>query len=137
MILPLVTYNCTVNLNFNQTQLNKLASLDAWVTRVLNKDSDLEIVPPKAIDCIRRHSCALVRKCIDKNICSNFHDYFTVRKSGCVTRNSDLLVKLPKCKLEVAKSGFYYTGAKMYNDLPLNIRKEKIFNLFKKLLSLI
>ena len=70
-------------------------------------------------------------------ICSNFHDYFTVRKSGCVTRNSHLLVKLPKCKLEVAKSGFYYTGAKMYNDLPLNIRKEKNFNLFKKLLSLI
>ena len=46
------------------------------------------------------------------------------------------MLELPKCKLEVAKSGFYFMGAKLYNELPLEYRKENNFGLFKKLLSM-
>ena len=44
-------------------------------------------------------------------------------------------IKLPKVKLETAKKGFYFNGGKLYNELPLEIRKSDTLRLFTKGLS--
>ena len=77
----------------------------------------------------------LVRKCLDKDACSNFENYFEVTTHTRNTRSNRLLLSFPKLKLEFAKNSFYYFGAKMYNDLSANIRKKYEFNIFTKILN--
>ena len=37
------------------------------------------------------------------------------------TRNNTCLATLPSIKTEYAQKGFHYMGAKLYNDLPINV----------------
>ena len=39
------------------------------------------------------------------------------------TRNRNILLQIPKVKLEFAKNGFFFTGARLYNSLPKDIRE--------------
>ena len=39
---------------------------------------------------------------------------------------------LPRPRLEIARKIFYYKGAKMWNDIPNNVRGEDFFTPFKK-----
>ena len=57
-------------------------------------------------------------------MCTNFDNYFEIKTGGINTRNNNLFLKLPKVKLEFVKQSFYYLGAKIYNDLPIEIRRE-------------
>ena len=67
--------------------------------------------------------CKIARKCIDKDICDTFKDHFTIQNHGKDTRNADHSLKMIKIRIEYARKSFYYTGAKIYNELPLKIRK--------------
>ena len=51
------------------------------------------------------------------------------------TRSNNYLLRLPQVKLETAKQGFYYDGAKLYNSLSLKLRMEPHLNKFKTLLT--
>ena len=51
------------------------------------------------------------------------------------TRNNGYKAKLPKIRLEYSRGSFYYMGAKLYNNLPLDTRKTEDFNSFNKLLE--
>ena len=55
---------------------------------------------------------------------------------GRETRNRGCLINLPPIKLEYARRGFYFMGAKLYNELPLNIRTAPNSEDFYKLLNL-
>ena len=55
------------------------------------------------------------------------------------TRNENILLRLPKTKLESFKNSFLFHGAKVFNDLPSVVRASKTkneftVNVFKKLL---
>jgi len=58
--------------------------------------------------------------------------YFEKNVHSKKTRNASNLLKLPKIKLEVARGSFFYMGAKLYNELPLDTRKSCSFNDFKR-----
>ena len=66
-------------------------------------------------------------------MCTNFD--FEIKTGGINTRNNNLFLKLPKVKLEFVKQSFYYLGAKIYNDLPIEIRREGDYDQFLKLLK--
>ena len=70
-------------------------------------------------------ACKLVRKCIDKDICGIFKNHFRIQNHGKETRNANNSLQLPKIRTEYARKSFYYTGAKIYNELPLKIRRSK------------
>ena len=59
------------------------------------------------------------------------NEYFTLSTHAKSTRNNNYLVKLPKVKLEFARNSFFYFGAFLYNSVPIEIRKENSFLLFK------
>ena len=66
-----------------------------------------------------------------------FEKYFKLRSTNSIkTRNSNIMVELPRVKLEVARKSFYFQGANLYNELPREIRLEKSFTKFKSLLKL-
>ena len=129
MISPLLKYNSIVNLNFNKTQLNKLKSVDNRAKQIIN---DQTFCQSSCINSINGHACLLVRKCLDQNICSNFLNYFTINQTVKVTRNNSTFLTLPKVKLNTARDGFFFMGAKIYNSLPLDIRNEENFSTFKE-----
>ena len=77
---------------------------------------------------------SFVHRCLlNKNVCQNFENYFSLRNTSIRTRNSDIMVDLPRVKLEIARKSFYFQGASIYNELPRKIRLEKNFTKFKSL----
>ena len=84
-----------------------------------------------------KHTVLLVRKCLDGNACKTSNEYFEFNHYSKSTRNTNLLLKVPRVKLDMAKAGFFIMRVKCYNSLPLEIRKsqldyrEKVNNYFK------
>ena len=79
---------------------------------------------------INREACCFVKKCLIGDVCENFKDYFVVNQHRQNTRNGGFLLKVPKVRLELGKSTFKFSGTKLYNDLPLKMRKLENYNIF-------
>ena len=56
----------------------------------------------------------MVKKCIKENICEKFTDYFETNDHNKSRGNKNLLLRVPKVRLEFAKQSFYFQGAKLY-----------------------
>ena len=63
-------------------------------------------------------------------VTDNFENYFTLL-SGANTRNKNCLLKLPVIKKEYFRGSFIYMGAKLYNEMNIDIRKTLNFRKFK------
>ena len=53
------------------------------------------------------------------------------------TRNSNIILRVPKIKLESTKRAFFYNGVVAYNALLLKLRTEDDYNSFCKKLDLL
>ena len=80
---------------------------------------------------INFHTVCLVRKYLDGKTCPSFVNYFTTHKHAKSSRNIDLLVKIPRIKLEFDRSGFFFIGGDIYNSLPIEIRQAEAFTDFR------
>ena len=87
-------------------------------------------------DSIRKHACKIVKKVITGDICSNLKGYFEVNNHSKQTRNANFLLKVPRIKLETARSSFCYMGVKFYNNFPLNLCKVESYKEFERQLKL-
>ena len=56
-------------------------------------------------------------------MCANFPDYFMINEHNMRTRNRNILLQIHKVKLEFARNGFFFMGARLYNLLPKDIRE--------------
>lgn len=117
MIVPIVTYNCTSHLKLTQTQLNKLQSLDRRASTVLGVNT----VP--LLKLIQKHAVLIIGRCLSDEVCYSFRKYFIMSKHASTTRNNGKLLKIPKVKLEFARSGFFFMGTSIFNAMPVNIRE--------------
>ena len=70
MILTCITYNCTVNMDLNLTQRKKLQTIDIFTTNVTGTRQ------PSVENEIKKRLIILVQKCVEKDTCKNFKDYF-------------------------------------------------------------
>ena len=75
------------------------------------------------INANKMRACKLVRKCLVKDICDHFQNYFTLIEHEKETRNNNCTLRLPRIKKEYARKSFLYMGAKVYNELPLDVRR--------------
>ena len=131
MILPILSYAGPIKLTYTQTQKDRLISLLNRAKDITGNDTLGDIH-----DVIQRQNCMLVRKCLQQQTNSvTFNNYFEILSHTMETRNNNYLLPLPQVKLETAKHGFYYGGAKLYNSLPLKLRMEPHLNKFKILLT--
>ena len=74
----------------------------------------------------------LVRKCLDRQLCENFQNFFTVRVHEQNTANNGFMLEVPKVRLQVAKSSFRSMGVRVYNDLAIQIRQTSSLLVFKE-----
>ena len=108
-----------------KTQLAKLSSIENRVNEIVGREKHI----PRLEKLIQKKACVTVRKCLDNDVCSETNNH------NQRTRNNSKLVKLPKVKLEYARQSFRYVAAKIYNDLPISMRAEGDFKVFKKSLD--
>ena len=127
MIVPVVTYCHTLHASMTTTQKRKLKSLTSRATKIIDSN-----VPNDIETTMRVRTCLFVRKCMENKLCNDFNEYFKVANHSKNTRNNKSLLVLPQVKLEFERKAFYFFGDKIYNELPLDIRKEKSYNIFKQ-----
>ena len=79
----------------------------------------------------------LVFKCLNSLAPGYLADYFITRLAIRHSRNlrgsGDL--SLPRCRLSAGQRGFYFRGAKRWNDLPKDFKGIKDIKIFKKRLA--
>ena len=118
-IVPILVYMGSLKLHLTATQKDRLYSLERRVSTITTqKVRSIESL-------IKRQCCTVVKRCLENDSCYNFSRYFQLNQHMINTRNNGFALKLPRFKLEFGKRSFRYIGAKWYNDLPLEIRKEE------------
>lgn len=125
MIVPVIAYGSLINLNLTNTQQNKLKSIDRRAQIITGCKNLCSIKGT-----IFKNCCMTVRKCIDGRTCENFVDYFMVMDHNQNTRNNNSSLRLPATRTEYGRRSFHFMASKNYNELPLECRKEKNFNIF-------
>ena len=113
--------------------MRKLDSLRERATKVIFRDSRPGSQLPSIMDLRKKRACEIVRRTLDGNIPEALMDHFVIKDHGRETRNRGCLINLPPIKLEYARRGFYFMGAKLYNELPLNIRTAPTEDFYKLL----
>ena len=99
-------------------QRQPLKSLEGRARSIISENRNLlklKVKIPAISDCQMEKVCTLTFRCIKKDLCENFNDYFDIIESKHVTRNNKNLIRLPKVRLECAKKGFHFIGAKTFN----------------------
>ena len=135
MILPTFTYCGVLQLKLTSTQVKRLSSFHDRCLRIINGHSKNPTAIQSVVNAKNIRACKLVRKCLDNDICENFQGYFELQKHKTKTRNSQCLIRLPSIKIEYARKSFHFMGAKLYNELPIEIRKTESFNHYEELLK--
>ena len=64
-----------------------------------------------------------MKKIVVGNICDSLKDHFILNNHARVTRNNGFIATLPKVKTEYGRRSFAFMGARIFKELPLNIRK--------------
>ena len=130
MIVPVVTYCGILNLKLTTGQSRKLAALHERAIRIIVTNSkECSVLSPEKSK-IKR-ACVLVHNILNNDICDALQSHITTHEHIKTTRNNKCLATLPRIKTEYGRKGFYYMGAKLYNDLPINVRtaeNKKDFN---------
>ena len=121
VIVPVLLYSSLIHLQLTKTQAKKFESIERRAKKIIGGENRICGIERR----VKKKSCKMVKKCLGGKLCSNFNGYFEINKHEKNTRNRNFLLKLPKIKLEFGKKSFSYQGAKIYNDLPLEIRSSE------------
>ena len=61
---------------------------------------------------------------INEKICPPLNEFYELKVSKINTRNNGYIVELSKTKLEYGCLSLKFMGVKIFNDLPLEIRRQ-------------
>ena len=128
MIIPVITYCQSLHASMTRTQKSKLKSLTSRATNIIGNNISINDIETT----MNIRTCLFVRKCMEKKLCDAFNEYFEVSDHSKATRNNKSLLILPRVRLEFERKSFYFFGAKIYNELPLDIRREINYIKFKQ-----
>jgi len=132
MVMPIINSYYLATYGTTSPSLNeKVAALERRAQKIIGKDISLT----SSHEIQTKRIVTFVYRCIHGIVNSHFENYFEVQSSRFNTRNNGHMIRLPKVKLEAARSSFYFQGATAFNNLPSNIRMETDFLKFKRLLK--
>ena len=139
-ILPIMDYCDTIWGNTTQYNINRIVKLQKRAARtILNKTYDTPSCPLfkelkwlKFPDRIKFHKAVLVYKSLNNLSPQYISSLFVKSESEYNLRsitNGDLII--PKCRLSSYKYSLNYSGANIWNSIPINIRKACTLKEFK------
>ena len=123
MILPTFTYCGILQLKYTNTQMSRLSSLHTRALKIVSGDVRPNQKLTSVVNANKTRACKLVRKCLERETCEQLQNYFTLQEHERQTRNNNYTLKLPRIKTEYARKSFMFMSAKVYNELPLELRK--------------
>ena len=127
MIQPVMTYAGLLKLHFSDIQLGKMESIERRSRSIISSRAGNPV--PSIVQSLHKKACKTVRQCVDKCICTNFHQYFQIHEHDFNSRNKGYSVKIPKVKSDFARQSFYFLGANIYNNMPIEIRQSKLLQI--------
>ena len=89
MILPKFTYCGILQLKLTYTQISRLSSFYSRSLKIVYGDETADQGLMSVINANKMRACKLVRKCLDKDICEYFQNYFTLIEHEKETRNNN------------------------------------------------
>ena len=131
MLIPIFTYCSIITGNYTQTVESKIINFERKAYDIIFQSQQTKrskLIKIRELQ--RKRICVQVFKCMSGSACENFNDYFEVMTNN--TRNKNNLIRLPKIKLQSTKKSFRFTGAKIFNELPLDIREAETLNVFNQ-----
>ena len=132
LIIPVLRYCSLLTISLTSTQSDRLKSLDRRASNIIRNPN---LVTPSIDSMNKKHACMFVKKCLNGSLCENFNNYFTILSHKKQTRNNHVALKLPKVRTEFAKKSVFFSAAKLYNELPNNIRHVSCESKFRSLLN--
>ena len=130
MVLPTLSYCSLLKPSFSNTQVKKLRSLERQSKSLIN-NFDLN-----TINLLKKRVCFFAHGVINEKVRPPLNDFYEVKFSKINMRINDSMVKLPKEKLECGRLSLKFTAAKIFNDLPLEFRKQCFHKSFKSSLKI-
>ena len=112
LIILVFTYCSVLSIFDNKSRADHLKSIDSGATRIVNRHVAQvhSFSLPSIASIEKKHACLFVRECIDWKLCENFAEYFSLQN-------------LPSVRTEFSKRSVYFSGAKLCNELPVQIRQ--------------
>ena len=76
MILSVLTYNSLVDLHMSEIHVAKLKSIENRSRHIINQSRKFTVAIQSTENIINKNACKTVRKCLEKTVCENLHNYF-------------------------------------------------------------
>ena len=108
MIIPIITYCSTVSLLLTQSKQNKLLSIRRRASEIMDGEN-----LPLIEKIIKRDACMIVKKSLNKELCEQFDEYFTIIEHGTRTRNNGKIIALPQSKTRNSQQIILLYGCKV------------------------
>ena len=122
LIIPVLAYYTILSIFDNKSRAARLSSIDSRATRIANIQADqahaVTLTPTASMK--MKHACMFARKCIDGKLFEKFAEYFSLMSHK----------NLPSVETEFSKRSVYFSRAKLYNELPVQIRQLDSFEIF-------
>ena len=132
MIVPILTNSALATYGTTSASLDsKIYALERRARKVVGILASI----PSSKQIKMKRVVAFIHRCINGKTIKNFENYFEVLESKINTRNNGKMTRIPKVKLEAARSSFYFQGALAFNNLPRELRTESSPSKFKILLD--
>ena len=115
--------------------MSRLSSLHTRALKIVSGDVRPNQKLTSVVNANKTRACKLVRKCLERETCEQLQNYFTLQEHERQTRNNNYTLKLPRIKTEYARKSFMFMGVKVYNELPLELRKIENYKEFENQLK--
>ena len=135
-IAPLFSYCSLLKPTLTQTQVNRILSFERRAKEIIGyKQHQKKQV--NLVNIRKQRICSFVHKVVMGKVGDPFENYFGFLNTTVNTRNRNIQLRLPKLKLEYGRRSTKYLRTKIFNDLPIEVRKhckEKNFNSILKII---
>ena len=132
MIVPILTNSALATCGITSASLDsKIYALEHRAQKVVR------ILPsiPSSKEIKMKRVVAFVHRCINGKTSNNFENYFETLESKINTQNNGKMTRIPKVKLEAARSSFYFQGALAFTNVPRELQTESSPSKSKVLLN--
>ena len=88
----------------------------------------------KLVESGKRKVSCFVHDVLKRKTCETLQGYYKLRATGVNTRNNESMLVIPTVKLDYARKSIKFMGAKIFNELPLHVRKKCLDDNFKNII---
>ena len=134
VIVPLFLYCSLLKPTLTQTQVNRILSFERRAKEIIGyKQRQKKQV--NLVNIRKQRICSFVHKVVMGEVGDPFENYFEFLNTTVNTRNKNILLHLPKLKLEYGRRSINYLGVKIFSDLPIEVCRHCKENNFNSILK--